>query len=171
MGIPLENIVPSSIEDTVNRAVNGAVEFTAQKLRCADAGRAVERLCEGDEWALGYFAYACARNLAAEVAALDRNIGEAYALGLGGDDAEPVSLPVVLVLVAARRTAALESVLGRVAAALPACLAKGAGIPGEKAAGFMDVQVIEEEDINAKKGLGAAVRSVWAPALRVWRRG
>ena len=53
---------------------------------------------------------------------------------------------------------------------LPLMLTEAACLPPDLPAHFMDIQVIEEEDVSMRRGLGAAVYSLWTPALRVWSR-
>ncbi|MGE5541490.1 MAG: hypothetical protein ACM3WT_00445, partial [Bacillota bacterium] len=170
MAIPLENVVPVSVEEDVRVAVREALEFAARKTGRSRGEAVLASLAADDEWALGYLAYGLACNLASSLGNLDGNIREAYVLGLQGDDCGSTSFPVVLVLNTTCRTAALESIVARVSGALPRALAAEAGLRPELAAGFMDIQVVEAEDVAMKRGLGAAIHSLWAPALKVWSR-
>ncbi|NPV69216.1 MAG: hypothetical protein HPY55_01045 [Firmicutes bacterium] len=170
MAIPLENVVSINVEGIVEAAVRQGLQFAVEKAGCAGVDALLSRLAAHDEWALGYFAYSCAHNLADSVAALDGNISEAYVLGLEGNDCGSASFPVVLIVSVACRTAALESIVSRINGALPRMLVEVTGLGPDLSAGFMDVQVIEDEDVSMRRGLGAAVHSLWAPALRVWVR-
>ncbi|MCR4398461.1 MAG: hypothetical protein NUV93_05810 [Firmicutes bacterium] len=170
MAIPLENVVPVSVEDTVRDAVCKAMEYARQKSGCASGAALQARLAARDEWAMGYLSYAVAGNIAASVAALDQRIQEAHLLGLEGGDEGAASHPAVLILTVTCRTAALDSIVARVTEILPRVLGEIAGLDQESSACFMDVEVVEEADVGMRKGLGAAVGSLWTPPLKVWAR-
>ncbi len=170
MVVSMQNVIPVGADDVAGAAVQKALEFAARKTGCSRRSAVVSNLTTRDEWALGYLAYGLARNVASSLAELDDNVREAYVLGLEGDGCGSTSFPVVLVLSVTRQTAALESIVAGVLKALPRALAERAALSSELSVGFVDIQVIETEDIGKKRGLGAAIRSLWAPALKVWSR-
>lgn len=170
MALPLESIVPTDVEGMIRTCVKDAVAYAARKSEAGNVSAVRTKLASGDEWAFSYFAYACATNIASSLAQLDDNILEAFVLGLEGDDTNAPCFPVTLVLRVACHTAALECIVSHVERELPKHLEHLGGMTEDASTAFLEIRVVEDEDLAKRRGLGAAVTSIWAPALRVWER-
>ncbi len=162
------NVISMSLEEAVRSAVESGLKYAVEKCGCEDKALVCERLASNNEWACGYLAYGCAADLAAALAKIDDNVTEAYILGLAGEEDGVRGFPLVMVLSVTRRTAALDSILERIVSELPGQLAAATGLDAMRV--LMDVQVVEDSDVSARRGLGAAIHSLWAPALKVWSR-
>jgi len=154
-------------------AIDGALEFCAanMKLKERDAALALLR-CGGDE-IRGYFEYGLARQLAEYLAALDTEVRAAYVYDT---EATPEDLAfgqvaptlVHVIILAQRKTSALNSLIVAVDRALTQRYADLMGKPGQ--AHLLDVQVVSEAEVNSRSGFGAMLTWLHHRPLMVWQR-
>lgn len=122
--------------------------------------------------AFDYFIYGFAKNLAATLALNNRNVKEAYVIGLDTaadlDAAEgrAPEYPVILLLVVERRTAALEEMVAHLNRTVTKSIADAFGLP-EAPAVLLDVHIAEMAEKRERRGLSSFINSWWAPALKV----
>jgi ribosomal protein L35AE/L33A len=162
-----------SVDEEAESAVNAALEFSAQKL-----GRPVKtvvaRIQEGDGVAASYWRYGLAKRMAECLADWDESVKAVYAVDY---DATPDDLafgtatqPVLVHLIAwvDRKTAALDSLVAALDGALVQRVAELMGM--DRLAHLLDVQVVDDEDVESRRGYGAALTSLHNSPIQVWTR-
>jgi hypothetical protein len=164
---PSEANASTNVEAIAKTAVNESLLYAAAKCESGDVDALRAKLADADDWALSYLAYACASNIAQAIALLDENVLEAFVLGVEGDDVCTTCFPVTLVLRVTRHTAALESLVSNLEDEIRSYLEQDAAL---SVGVLLEIRVVEDEDVRARRGLGAAIRSMWTPALKVWER-
>ncbi len=162
-----------SVGEEAKAAVNAALGFTAQKLG-KPVNTVVARLQEGDRDAASYWRYGLSKVIAECLADWDDSVKAVYAVDY---DATPhdiafgsARLPVLVHLIAwvDRKTAALESLVAALDGALGG---EFAGLMGtDNIAHLLDVQVVDDEDVEARRGYGAVLTSLHNRPIQVWKR-
>lgn len=162
-----------SVDEEAETAVNAALGFTAQKLG-KPAKTVVERLQEGDGTAASYWRYGLAKRMAECLADWDESVKAVYAVDY---DATPDDLAfgtaaqpsqVHLIAWVDRKTAALDSLVAALDGALAERVAQLLGL--DHLVHLLDVQVVDDEDVEARRGYGATLTSLHNRPIQVWTR-
>lgn len=164
-----------SVDEVARDTVSEALSFCAQKLNLGHSVQAaLSRLQEGDAAASKYWQYGLAKRVAEHLAGWDASVKAVYATDY---DATPEDIVfstqtqtslVHLIVWAERKTAALDSLV----AALDSALVKRyADLTGMKhLAHLLDIQVVDDGDVEARKGYGAILTSLYNRPIQVWAR-
>ncbi len=134
----------------------------------------LERARQGDRDALEYCHYQLAQQVAEALGALDDNVQSVslYEFEATPEDRafgeNPDSLPIHLLVWVDRKTSALSSLV----AALDRALVKDyAEMVGPRRLGHvLDVQVIDADDVESRRGIAALLYSLYNRPLRLWER-
>jgi hypothetical protein len=162
-----------SVDEEAKTALNAALGFSAQKLG-QPVKTVVARLQEGDRDAASYWRYGLAKVVAECLADWDESVKAIYAVDY---DATPddiafgtARLPVLVHLIAwvDRKTAALDSLVAALDGALSKKFADLMGMAS--LAHLLDVQVVDDGDVEARKGYGAVLTSLHNRPIQVWKR-
>jgi len=171
VAMPQRSVV--SVDEEAETAVNAALEFAAQKLG-KPVNTVVARLQEGDSAAASYWRYGLAKQMAECLANWDASVKAVYVVDY---DATPEDLalgtatrPLMVHLIAwaDRKTAALDSLVAALDRALVERVAQLMGM--DRLAHMLDVQVVDDEDVEACRGYGAALTSLHNRPIRIWMR-
>lgn len=161
-----------SVDEVADSAVNSAIAFAAEKLRLP-AEAVVAHMREGDSEAASCWRYGLAKRVAECLADWDENVKAVYVVDY---DATPEDLafgavrstPVHIIVWVERKTAALDALVAALDGALVRCLAQRLG--AKDLAHVLDVQSVDDEDVAARRGYGAALTSLHNRPLRIWAR-
>jgi len=151
-----------------------ALDYSAQRMNLSSPQEGLEILRQGDRGALEYCHYWLAQEVAQALGALDDNV---RSVSLYEFEATPEdrafgenfeSLPIHLLVWVERKTSALSS-LG---AALDRALVKDyAEMIGPRRLGHvLDVQVIDDSDVESRRGIAALVHSLYNRPIVLWER-
>ena len=161
-------------ESTAELVLTQALEFCAQKLGLAGRSAAIERLREEDGSACGYCRYSIAKQVAESLGSLDDNVKSAY---IADYDATPQDvcyasaaslLPIHLIVWVERKTSALDVLIEGLDRALSRRFAEMIG--PENLAHLMDVQVVDDGEVEGRRGYGALLTSMHNRPIKVWER-
>lgn len=159
---------------TTEAVFNQALEYCAQKVRPDNSQAVIERLKEGDSQVCEYCNYSLAKQVAASLGALDKNIKAVYAYDYDAprDDyyfgETGRALPIHLIVWAERKTAALSAVVETWDRALTRRYAELIG--GHQPTHLLDVQVVDNTDVTKRVGYAAMLSSLHHPPTEVWKR-
>jgi hypothetical protein len=169
--------VPLLLPDAASTAavvLAEAMDYCARKMGLASAEVAIERLKRGDHSLCEYCHYSVAQHVAESLGALDQNIKSVY---LVDSDDSPDSLcqgnvppvtPLHLLAWVERKSDGLQAVLQGLDRALAQALAEMIG--RSPTAHILDIQVIDDEDVEMRRGYGALLSSLYTRPLKVWER-
>jgi hypothetical protein len=159
---------------TVQGALVQALDYCARKLNLSTPQESLARIRGGDRGALSYCHYQLAQQVAEALGALDDNVRsvsmyefeatpEDRALGENSE-----SLPIHLLVRVDRKTSALSVLV----AALDRALVKDyAEMVGPRRLGHvLDVQVVDSDDVESRRGIAALVYSLHNRPLQLWQR-
>jgi hypothetical protein len=164
-----------SMDEIASDTLSGALSFCAQKLNLGHSAQAaLERMKDGDGAAHKYWQYGVAKRVAGYLAGWDENIRAVYACDY---DATPedlvfgnqtrVSLAHMIVWTE-RKTAALDSLIAALDGALVKQFADLMGL--DRLAHLLDVQVVDDGDVEARKGYAALLTSLHNSPIQVWKQ-
>jgi hypothetical protein len=149
----------------VQSAIEFGISHATQKLHLKRQDILYE-LKEITSQAFDYFLYGFAKNFAAGFASINNNIKEAYVIGMHEAEGRERDYPIILLLVAERRTAALEETVAHVNRTITKSIAEALDLTKAPAV-LLDVQIIETAEKNERRGLSSFIYSWWAPAIKV----
>jgi hypothetical protein len=161
---------PGDTRKFMTVAVRNALKYAATKSQQSGGRNLLASLEADDECAKNYFVYALARSLAEEIGYLDMQVSAGYVLCTEQEGHPEKPFPITLVLQATYATAALKSIIGQVCEDIHAVLSSVAHLSPGAARSLIEIEVVEDEDVEMGRGVGAAIRSLWAPPLKVWSR-
>jgi hypothetical protein len=170
MALPSTSVSAFDSHEMARDSVEQALAHVARKATHGDVKRALTGIRRRDQMTMEYLAYYSAKHLAETLAEIDGTLRGAHLVCFQQGEEVDSSAPAVLLFVVSRKTPTLMHMVGSVASQMPGALAQVAGLDPECAAGFLDLQVIEQDEVNKGRGLGAALKSFWAPCLKVWER-
>lgn len=156
--------VPSEIDGA--RIVERAFGHVAAKIGAGSLADAARKVCEGDQDAYLYFRYGLAKETVFEVASICEGINAGLLFLENRCESFPGE-PIMLGLLVARRTAALQSLVDSIGEAVKRVAA--AKIPA--LASFetlLSTQLIDDEMIAKRAGVAALINSVNDPPIQVW---
>lgn len=156
-------------EQLLGNMVEEAVAYCAGKT-ATGSDRAVAGLQAGDPAVAGYFAHSLAVQAGRLLGSADPTVTAVYRFRFSAD--ERGILPISLILRVERETEALWSLAEGIGTGLAhACRARlGSALTGTMS-DLLDVHVVTEEQAARRVGIGAAIGSLWDPAVSVWERG
>jgi hypothetical protein len=159
---------------TVQGALVKALDYCAHKLNMSSPQESLEKLRGGDRGALEYCHYQLAQHVAESLGALDDNVRSVsiYEFEATPEDRafgeNPESLPIHLLVRVDRKTSALSSLVS----ALDRALVKDyAEMVGPRRLGHvLDVQVIDEDDVESRRGIAVLLYSLYNRPIQLWER-
>jgi hypothetical protein len=169
----VEFAVPD-IAHQAQAALDGALDFCAQKLGLTNRSAVADRLRRADSNARRYFEYGLAQQIGEHLGGLDEEVKAVY---LYDDEATPEdsvfgesTAPslVHLIVRAQRKTSALNSLVVALDRAVTHQYADMFQAP--QLAHLLDIQVIDEAEVNAGAGYGALFTWLHHRPLSVWTR-
>jgi hypothetical protein len=149
----------------VQSAIEHGISHAAKKAKSKRLGSQTE-LNEIGGHAFDYFIYGFAKNLAEGLASINSNIREAYIIGMHETEDCERDYPLILLLVADRRTAALEEMVAHANRKITGDITEALNLTDAPAV-LLDVQIIETEEKKERRGLSCFIDSWWAPAMKV----
>jgi hypothetical protein len=159
---------------TVQGALVKALDYCAQKLNLSSPQESLERARQGDTKALEYCHYQLALHVAEALGTLDDHVHSVslYEFEATPEDRafgeNPESLPIHLLVWVDRKTKALSALV----AALDRALVKDyAQMVGPHRLGqVLDVQVIDDKDVESRRGMAALLYSMYNRPIQLWKR-
>lgn len=145
--------------------IRRALTYAGEKMKGADA---LELLKQNNEAALGYFRYWLAREVASYLGKESDLVEEAFICAECPDEQPITTSPVTLIVRAKKKTAALESAAEGLQEDLLGEYRKL--LSAESLAVFLDICLVDHDDIACRKGAAALIGSLYTPALQVWKR-
>jgi hypothetical protein len=160
----------SSMQDALIKAL----DYSAHKLSLPGPEAALQEVRQGDRRALEYCHYRLAQQVGEALGALDNNVQSVslYNLEATPEDRafgeNPEALPIHLLVLVDRKTSALSSLV----AALDRALVKDyAEMIGPRRLGHVvDVQVIDSDDAESRRGIAALLYSLHNRPIKLWER-
>ena len=159
---------------TVQGALVKALDYCAQKLNLSSPQESLERARQGETKTLAYCHYQLALHVAEALGALDDHVRSVSIYEFEatpedrafGENSE--SLPIHLLVWVDRKTSALSAL----AAALDRALVKDyAEMIGPRRLGHvLDVQVIDDNDVESRRGIAALLHSMYNRPIQLWKR-
>ncbi len=157
----------SELVERVVYMLEDSVRYAEEKLGKMNA---VDLLKENHADALGYFRYFLAKQVGIYLGEVSEHVLEVYAYSEMFDEETTLTMPLTLIVRMEKYTAALESIVEALQKALLDEYRKMFSSITDNLSIFLIIYFVEEDDFLMRKGLAAAVKSLHAPALRVWRR-
>lgn len=159
---------------TVQDALVKALDYCTHRLNLSSPQESLERARQGDRRALAYCHYQLAQQVAEALGALDDNVRSVslYEFEATPEDRafgeNPESLPIHLLVRVDRKTSALSALV----AALDRALVKDyAQMVGPRRLGHvLDVQVIDDDDVESRRGIAALLYSLYNRPIQLWER-
>jgi len=159
---------------TMKGALIRALDYSAHKLNLESPEAGLERLRQGDRRAQEYCHYRLAQQVAEALGTLDDNV---RSVSLYEFEATPEdrafgerleALPIHLIVWVSRKTSALTSLVS----ALDRALVKDyAELVGPRRLGHvLDVQVIDNSDVESRRGIAALLYSLYNRPIQLWER-
>jgi hypothetical protein len=150
-----------------------ALEFCARKMTLEGADQVIAQLGQCDSAAHAYCLYSVAKQTAAVLADLDKEIKAIYILDY---DATPHDLcfsqantnasPIHLIVWVQRKTAALEALIASLDGALTQ--AYNDTLDTHTNASLLDVQAIDDAQVEHRVGYGALLSSIHHRPIQIW---
>lgn len=159
---------------TAEVVLEEGLAFCAQKAGLEDAQAVAERLKEGDATVGSYCRYGLAKKVGECIGRLDDNVKAVYALDYEAtpqDSAfgtETETSLIHLIVWAARRTDALDALLSALDRALVQKYGEMIDAPG--LTHLLDVQVVDDAEVESRRGYGALLSSIHNRPIQVWER-
>ncbi|MCL7454331.1 MAG: hypothetical protein M8467_14935 [Anaerolineae bacterium] len=159
---------------TIQGALAKALDYCARKLNLLSPQESLEKMREGDGKALEYCHYQLALHVAEALGALDSHVRSVSLYEFEatpedrafGENSE--SLPIHLLVWVDRKTSALSALV----AALDRALVKDyAAMVGPRRLGHvLDVQVVDDKDVEGRRGIAALLNSLHNRPIQLWKR-
>jgi hypothetical protein len=165
------------LPDAASAVENGllrALDYCAQKMNLTSPEMALEYLRHGDAAARSYCQFSIARQVAEALGALDENVKSVWLfeydatqddLSLG---ARSQAVPIHLLAWTSRKTSALQSVVAALDRALTQQYSRLVGPRGLTQ--VLDVQLVDDADVESRRGYGSLLRSLHNRPLLIWER-
>lgn len=159
---------------TVQGALVKALDYCAQKLNLSNPQESLEKAREGDQRALAHCHYQLAQQVGEALGALDDNVRSVslYEFEATPEDRafgeNPESLPIHLLVRVDRKTSALSALVAALDRALVKDYAEMVG--PRRLRHVLDVQVIDDDDIESRRGIAALLYSLHNRPIQLWQR-
>ncbi len=158
---------------TVANMIEEALTFCAAKTRTGTKEKALDRVLQSDCSACGYVRYGLAKAVARYLGSIDDTIKAVYVYEpeyATDDDTVGLSFGINLLAWVQRKSAALNSVVASLDAALME-ERKRLLCPDATAECFsLDVKVADDDEVRGRRGYGALVNSIFVRPTKVWER-
>jgi len=148
--------------------------FCARKTDLEDAQAVIERLRQGDATVSHYCRYGLAKKVAESIGNLDDNVKAVYTLDYDATPEdrcfsdEAKTSPIHLIVWVVRRTDALEALVSALDRAL---VQEYSGmIDAPELTHLLDVQIVDDGDVEDRKGYGALLSSIYNRPIQIWER-
>jgi hypothetical protein len=152
----------------------GAMAYCAQKMKLEGPEAALDLLKQGQHVACDYCRYSMAQQVGDALGRLDENVKAVYMCEY---DATPEDLcfgeaaqtsPIHLIVWTERKTGALTSLVAGLDRALAERYAQETGV--SQTFCMLDAQVVDDSEVENRKGHGAMLTSAYNRPLQVWKR-
>jgi hypothetical protein len=163
------------LADTAANVLAEAMAFCAHKMGVEGPEAVADLLRRDDRDACGYCLYGVAKHVASSLGAMDDQVKAVYVFDY---DATPEDLcfgtlgrgaPLVhLIVWTARKTAASRALLAGLDRALAQTYADLFGRPQLES--LLDVQMIDDDDVEHRRGHGALLHALHQRPVQVWER-
>jgi hypothetical protein len=158
----------------VESVLNKALKASAKKMALHDIKALIACIKEGDPVACSYCHYNIAKELGEVLGRIDNNIRAVYAYdyadNLSGENCSDHALPfslIHMIIWAGRKTKALKALIEAIDRALVQQHRRLFGLIDLEH--VLDIQVIDDEDVKARTGYAALLKSIYQPPIEVWR--
>jgi hypothetical protein len=159
--------------------VENALAFSAEKAGFADGDDARKAIRGGECVVCGYAAYALSKEIGEYLGGLDTTVEGVYtyepeysAGAVHLDGAGPaIDRGINLIVSVDRKNAALTSIVASLEDAVREAVKPLACSKVNGSCYALDVRVADAEEVTSRRGYGALLSSLYAPALRLWARG
>ena len=170
-------VPPLQLPDMTHAAetmLNQALDYCAQKIGIGDYEAIIKHLQSGDSVTSGFFQYSVANQLAEYLGVLDNEIRAVY---LYDYDATPEDMAfgqlrqislIHLIVWTGRKTNALYALIAAVSRALSDKYASLIGTDERKH--MLDIQIVDDNDVEQRRGYGGLLNSTQYQPIRLWRR-
>jgi hypothetical protein len=159
---------------TVDSIVNKALRTSVKKMALSDVKALIACIKEGDPVACSYCHYFIAKELGEILGGLDNNIRAVYAYdyddNLSHENCSENRLPfslIHMIIWAGRKTKALNALIEAMDRALVQHHRYLLGLSDLQH--VLDIQVIDDEDVKARTGYAALLKSIYQPPIEIWR--
>ncbi len=148
------------------RVVEKALEYAAKKIGRYSSCCAIAGIAEGNLDAYLYFRYGLAKESIAQAASICDGLEEAH-LFLENRCENIPGEPVLVGVIASRKTAALAALLDSICEAVNREVVER--IPALRDfKSVLAVEVLDPQEVISRKGLGALMGSVIEPPIQIW---
>ncbi len=161
----IENgIVYVSYLDDVSMTIrDDAIEQARSKLSIS---LSLEQLLKDNRF-IGYLKYGLATGIAEALAANDARVQAIYLY----DPSDDLEMTLHLIVETSASSAALDAFIESLDQALTRCMRDLPSPLLEGRTFIMDVNMVTEEEVRHRVGYAAFLSSMFAPALKIWKRG
>jgi len=151
-----------------------AMAYCAQRMKLVGPEAALDLLKQGEQVACDYCRYSMGQQVGDALGRLDDNVKAVYMCDY---DATPEDIcfgeavqtsPIHLIVWTERKTGALTSLVAGLDRALAKRYAQETGV--NQAFCMLDAQVVDDSDVENRKGHGALLTSIYNRPLQVWKR-
>ena len=165
---------PSDVSSVVETILDRALDFCVHKLNLDGSEAVMDLLRQGDHTTYRYWLHGLAKHVAGHLGVWDESIQGIYIYDY---DATPEDLSFVevapdplihLIVWARRKTAALNSLIEGLDRALAQAHVERLGTPQLKH--LLDVQVVDDNEVDNRRGYGAFFSSLHHRPLPLWKR-
>lgn len=161
--------INDSVEEIINLSINDARQKSSQFNQDKDVSILLQDKVFTDQ-----LYYCLAENIAAEISKNDTSIESAYLFdpsanpGIECGDYLPIDPCLHLLLVVEKVSAGLDAYLSGLDRAITESIKKMPSPIYADIHSFLDVILVTQQDIEARKGYAALISSIYSPPLRVW---
>jgi len=159
---------------TAELALKEGLAFCARKAGLEGVDPVVEGLRQCDSTLCQYCRYGLAKKVADSVGTLDDNVKAVYVVEYDATPedrcfaGEAHTTPIHLIVWAARKTDALQSLVRALDRALVQAYAQLINLP--ELVHLLDVQIVDDDDVENRVGYGALLSSIYNRPIQVWER-
>lgn len=161
--------VENPIQTAAREGVRNALEYTRGRL--GKETSALERLVRGDLAAHEYFRYALSSWIGTCLSRLEDTVTSVYLVD-APDRGESIAVtePLALILVVERKTAALESLLGELDAALTRQYREVMTPHADGLTSLLAATLVDRGEASTRSGAGSLLHVLHYPPTRIWSR-
>lgn len=158
----------------VQGAMTEALDSCSQRMNLPDPAISLDKVRQGDKRAQDYMHYRLAQLVAEGLGELDSNVRSVslFEFEATADDSilgeHSESLPIHLLVQVERKTSALNALVTALDRALVKDYAETIGPRG--LAHVLDVQVVDQSDVESRRGVAALLSSLYNRPVKLWER-